>query len=154
MRSPEANLVISQFKPIFDNPDTQNLLAECWDLETAALTKSKVDMPVLRDKVELFMTRLYPLIHKPAYKFNFANPLAPCIAADLLKTREILMKRAVLTTKGKIPKEEVQEPDVNEGEAYKPFNIAEFDIQIIENEQLESKQDEILRMYQQLGLTY
>lgn len=37
---------------------------------------------------------------------------------------------------------------------YKPFNIAEMEIEMKGNTTLEAKQDEVMKMYQQMGLLF
>ena len=39
-------------------------------------------------------------------------------------------------------------------EDYKPFNISEMEIPIAGLDSLDSKQDQLLKMYQQMGLIY
>ena len=41
-----------------------------------------------------------------------------------------------------------------EDDDYKPFNIAEMEIAISGINPIESKQDELIKMYQQMGLIY
>ena len=43
MKAPTGNMVIAAFKPIFDNPDVQSVLADVWETETAIILKSKTD---------------------------------------------------------------------------------------------------------------
>lgn len=155
MLAPQGNFIIAQFKKIFDNPDVNNIMGECWDIEVTQVQGQQINLEKLLQKLEEFVGKLYSLIYNPQFHFDHVFPTRSSpLESNVFKTREVMIKKSLLPSNSKHLKDvtKAQTRLTEEAGDYKPFNIQEMDVQIGAIDSIESKQDELLKMYQQMGL--
>ena len=108
------------------------------------------------------MTKLYSIVYSAEFKIDHIFPTrSSAFESDLFTQRETLIKSALISggkfisafpKQKKKGEEKVLQPIQQNQDDYKPFNIAEMEIRIGGLESIDSKQDELLKMYQQMGL--
>lgn len=100
------------------------------------------------------LTKLYALIYSEDFHFDHVYPTRSlALDSDLFQARESLIKAQLAPAKFKklMPVKKLGKENNHE---YKPFNIAEMEIAISGIDQVEAKQDELTKMYQQMGLLF
>lgn len=169
MIAPQGNFAIAQFRRLFDSPDINLLLADCWgdtydqvDLTPGAKSANAYSWDMLLAKMEDYLIKAYAIAYSQPFHFDHVYPTRSLPTdSDLFQTRETLLKQQLaplkykkLITQQKKPaaaqadKENTLPPD-----EYKPFNIAEMEICVSGlNANAEAKTDELTKMYQQMGL--
>ena len=116
------------------------ILADCWD-------ESK-PLETLVAKAEETLVKLYAIIYSDEFRFDHMYPTRSSSSdSDTFRVRERLIKVQLAPLKAK----QVPQAKASPSE-YKPFNIAEMEIEMPQSQ--EAKQDEIMKMYQQLGLLF
>ena len=77
MSAPSGNFVIAQFRKVFDNPDVNALLGDCWEAEVnqkLLQNQQSVNFEALMKKMEEFMTKLYSIIYQSDFCFDHVFP--------------------------------------------------------------------------------
>ena len=79
MTAPQGNFVIAQFRKIYDNPDVNFILGDCWDQEMSAKLAvvgasgkdnqagSGIDMALAMKRMEEFMIKVYSIIYSSEF---------------------------------------------------------------------------------------
>jgi hypothetical protein len=73
MIAPNGNFAIAQFRKIYDNPDVNLILADCWETYETSLNKPPT-LDQLMEKVETFLIKLYAIIYSETFKFDHVYP--------------------------------------------------------------------------------
>ena len=170
MLAPSGNFALAQFRKVFDNPDVNLILADSWEhYETTMAPKGQFTVDELLAGVEEFLVKTYAIIYCEDFHFDHVYPTrAPhSLESETFAKREIMLKQQLAPQKYKklvqkvvvkaagANNKENDQVEANQGgcEDYKPFNIAEMEIPIVGiTENLEARQDELTKMYQQMGL--
>jgi hypothetical protein len=168
MLAPAGNFAIAQFRKIFDNPDVNLLLADCWENYESTAPKGQFTVDEYLAALEEFLVKTYAIIYCEGFHFDHVYPTrgANSVDSELFIHRETMIKQqlAPLKYKKMMMKSAVVATGVNKEnnknannepvfEDYKPFNIAEMEIPIVGVvNSIEAKQDELTKMYQQMGL--
>lgn len=68
--------MIAQFRKVFDNPDMNLLMADCWEQEVnlKAVQSQPVNMELMVKKMEEFMGKLYSIIYSAEFCFDHVFP--------------------------------------------------------------------------------
>ncbi len=73
MTAPAGNFVIAQFRKIFDNPDVQFLVGDCWDIEIKKQNAANnIELQV--KLMEEFMTKLYSIVYSSSFCLEHIFP--------------------------------------------------------------------------------
>ena len=165
MLAPSGNFAIAQFRKIFDNPDVNLILADCWENFETTAPKGQFTIDELLASMEEFLVKTYAIIYCEDFHFDHVYPTRGpnSVDSDLFIHRETMMKQQLAPQKYKkmavkpvtAVNKENNSNAINEAvyEDYKPFNIAEMEILIVGVvNNIEAKQDELTKMYQQMGL--
>lgn len=120
MLAPQGNFVLAQFPKIFDNPDVNYILGDCWDIEVnQTQLGSQIKWEELLTKMETIIHKLYSIIYDPQFLFDHVYPTrSQALESELFLKREVMIKQVILTNKLKVPKLPVTKP--KEGEAANP----------------------------------
>jgi len=129
------------------------LLADCWDEPASSTTSIEQLLPKMDDS----LTKLYAIIYSEDFHFDHVYPTRSlALDSDLFQARESLIKAQLAPAKFKklMPVKKLAAGGKENKHEYKPFNIAEMEIAISGIDQVEAKQDELTKMYQQMGLLF
>jgi hypothetical protein len=120
--------------------------------------------------MEDYMLKVYAIIYSEEFHFDHVYPtrsLPP--DSDLFLARELAIKQQLAPIKYKKLLTSSRKPTANKEndsllsqmitvDEYKPFNIAEMEVELggaaMSSALVEAKQDELQKLYQQLGLLY
>ena len=161
MLAPSGNFAIAQFRKIFDNPDVNLILADCWENYESTAPKGQFNVDEYLVALEEFLVKTYAIIYCEEFHFDHVYPTrgANSVDSELFVRRETMIKQQLAPQKYKkiVLKAANNKENTNNNqpvfEDYKPFNIAEMEIPIVGVvNSVEAKQDELTKMYQQMGL--
>jgi hypothetical protein len=168
MLAPGGNFAIAQVRKIFDSPDVNLILADCWEHYESTAPKGQFTVDEYLGALEEFLVKTYAIIYCEGFHFDHVYPTrgANSTDSDLFILRETMIKQQLAPQKYKkiVTKTTTAATGVNKEnnknanneplfEDYKPFNIAEMEIPIVGVvDSVEAKQDELTKMYQQMGL--
>jgi hypothetical protein len=63
MLAPSGNFAIAQFRKIFDNPDVNLILADCWESYESTAPKGQFTLEELINGMEEFLVKTYAIIY-------------------------------------------------------------------------------------------
>jgi hypothetical protein len=153
MSAPSGNFAIAQFKKLFDNPDVNLLLADAWD--HFELTSKPSSMEEYLAKMEDFLVKVYAIVHWEDFQYDHVYPTrsSGIDSALFARREEILLSQLAPARHRKIKRAlPADKENLNSENSidYKPFNIAEMEVSV--EGAPDSKQDELIKIYQQMGL--
>ncbi|TNV88020.1 hypothetical protein FGO68_gene1522 [Halteria grandinella] len=171
MIAPQGSFAIAQFRKIYDSPDVQLIMAECWEAWELD-NKQPPTLEQLIVKMEDYILKIYAIVYSEDFHYDHVYPCRSLpVDSELFTKRELAIKQQLAPIKYKklslaaASKKSTQNKE-NDAllaqmvtvDEYKPFNIAEMEIEMggaaMANAMVEAKQDEITKLYQQLGLLY
>jgi hypothetical protein len=101
LHAPSGNFAIAQFRKIFDNPDVNLILADCWDAnESTALKSTTLDQ--MMNKVEDSLLKAYAIIYSEAFHFDHVYPTrSNPVDSETFLARDALLKQQLAPSKYK-----------------------------------------------------
>lgn len=172
MIAPQGSFALAQFRKIYDSPDVQLVLAECWDAWEVD-NKSPPTIEQLIVKMEDYLLKVYAIVYSEDFSYDHVYPTRSLpVDSELFIKRELAIKQqlnpikfkklsvSVATAKKSAANKENDAllAQMLQSTEYKPFNIAEMDVEMggaaMTSALVEAKQDELSKLYQQLGLLY
>jgi len=94
MIAPTGNFAIAQFRKIYDNPDVNLILADCWDYYETTLCKTGPSLDQLLQKMEECLIKLYPIIYSEDFHLDHVYPTRSSpVDSELFYIRETLIKQ-------------------------------------------------------------
>ena len=95
MLAPSGNFAIAQFRKIFDNPDVNLILADCWENFETTAPKGHFTIDELLAGMEEFLVKTYAIIYCEDFHFDHVYPTRGpnSVDSDLFIHRETMMKQ-------------------------------------------------------------
>jgi hypothetical protein len=94
MLAPSGNFAIAQFRKIFDNPDVNLFLQDCWENFETTTPKCQFTIDELLAGIE-FLLKTYAIIYCEDFHFDHFYPTRGpnSVDSDLFINRERMMKQ-------------------------------------------------------------